>query len=150
MKNLNLKNRLIGGNSHSLEGVAVASATDGVVVLKKLLTLPYNPKLKETARKLRKAGNLAEVLLWQQIKNKKLGFDFDRQRIIGNYIVDFYCHSKKIIIEVDGSSHDNKQEYDEVRDKYLENCNLQILHVTDKDVKENMDAVLNKINNNLK
>ncbi|MGQ4005164.1 DUF559 domain-containing protein [Francisellaceae bacterium CB300] len=58
------------------------------------IKLPYNPKLKQRARELRKAGNLSEVLLWQKIKNRQLlGLDFDRQKIIGNYIVDFYSAS---------------------------------------------------------
>lgn len=60
------------------------------------MSLPYNPKLKAHARELRRAGNLSEVLFWNQIKNKQfLNLDFDRQKIIGNYIVDFYCAEKK-------------------------------------------------------
>ena len=56
-------------------------------------SLPYNPALKERARALRRAGNLAEVLLWNQLKSRQvLGLDFDRQKIIGNYIVDFIAH----------------------------------------------------------
>ena len=54
--------------------------------------LNYNPRLKELAKKLRKNMTLAEVLLWNELKQKKLlGFDFDRQRPIDEYIVDFYC-----------------------------------------------------------
>jgi very-short-patch-repair endonuclease len=54
-------------------------------------SLPYNSDLRSRAKELRKSGNLSEVLLWQQIKNKKFkGYDFDRQKIIGNFIVDFY------------------------------------------------------------
>lgn len=53
--------------------------------------LPYNPKLKLLAREKRKAGILSEVLFWQQVRAKQFhNIDFDRQRIIGNYIVDFY------------------------------------------------------------
>ncbi len=59
---------------------------------KKYRSLPYNPALKERAKALRRAENLAEVLLWNPLKRKQfLGLDFDRQKIIGNYIVDFYC-----------------------------------------------------------
>jgi len=59
--------------------------------LKAYMSLPYNPKLRERAKELRKAGNLCEVLLWNQLyKNKFKQYDFDRQKIIGNYIVDFF------------------------------------------------------------
>jgi len=65
-----------------------------------ILNLPYNSKLTERARKLRKAGIYTEVVFWQQVhKNKFHSIDFDRQRIIGNYIVDFYCKSLSLIIE---------------------------------------------------
>jgi very-short-patch-repair endonuclease len=58
--------------------------------------------------------------LWQQLKHKQLlGLDFDRQKIIGNYIADFYCAEKQVVIEVDGSSHDHKAEYDAQRDAFL-------------------------------
>jgi len=60
-------------------------------------------------RELRCPGNLSEVLLCQEIKNDRfLGLDFDRQKIIGNYIVDFYCAEKQVVVEIDGSSHENK------------------------------------------
>jgi hypothetical protein len=59
------------------------------------MALSYNPKLKDRAKALRKAGNLPEVLLWNKLKNNQLrGLDFDRQKIIGNYVVDFYCAKK--------------------------------------------------------
>lgn len=64
--------------------------------------LPYNPKLKDRAKELRKAGILSEVLLWQELKSRKfLNLDFDRQKVIGNYIVDFYCDDLRLVIEID-------------------------------------------------
>jgi len=54
--------------------------------------IPYNPKLKELARELRKNSTLSEVLLWLKIKAKVMGVEFHRQVPIGNFIVDFYCH----------------------------------------------------------
>jgi very-short-patch-repair endonuclease len=107
------------------------------------MSLPYNPALKERARELRRAGNLSEVLLWQQIKNGQFsGLDFDRQKIIGNYIVDFYCAEKSVVIEVDGSSHDSKVEYDAERDAYLTGLNLTVIHVLDSEVKSNLVGVM--------
>ena len=105
--------------------------------------LPYNPALKEKAKQLRKSGNLSEVLFWNQVKNRQfLGLDFDRQKIIGNYIVDFYCKDLGIIIEIDGVSHDGKIEYDEQRDAYLKDLGLKVFHISDLDIKKNLEGVL--------
>lgn len=106
-------------------------------------SLPYNPKLKARARELRKAGNLSEVLFWNQVKRKQFnGLDFDRQKIIGNYIVDFYCANLQIVIEIDGASHDNKQEYDAQRDAYLEGLGLTVIHILDSEIKKNLSGVM--------
>ena len=110
---------------------------------KNYFALPFNPELKQRARKLRQAGNLSEVLLWNQIKKKQLlGLDFDRQKIIGNYIVDFYCAELKVALEIDGESHINKAEYDARRDAYLKSLGLTVIHVTDEDVKKNLAGVM--------
>ena len=119
------------------DGVAAANTSP------KLNHLPHNPSLQARARELRKAGNLSEVLFWKVVKNKQInGLDFDRQRVIGNYIVDFYCHQHALVIEIDGSSHDCKQEYDQVRDEYLQALGLQVLHVQDGAVKQNLAGVI--------
>jgi Uncharacterized protein conserved in bacteria len=110
--------------------------------------LPYNPKLKERARELRKAGNLSEVLLWNELKQKKmLGFDFTRQQIIGNYIVDFHCPKLNLVIEIDGESHNYKVEYDTERDKFLQSLGLTVLHFNDLDIKHRLSEVLESIKN---
>jgi very-short-patch-repair endonuclease/restriction endonuclease S subunit len=106
-------------------------------------SLPYNPALRQRARELRKAGNLAEVLFWKQVRNKSFkGLDFDRQKIIGNYIVDFYCPNCQVVVEIDGASHNDKQEYDAKRDEFLQSIGLTVFHFTDYEVKENIDAVM--------
>ena len=105
--------------------------------------LPFNPALKERAKALRKAGNLSEVLLWNQLKRGQFkGLDFDRQKIIGNYIVDFYCAEKQAVLEVDGSSHDDKAEYDAQRDAFLMGLGLCVIHILDVDVKQNLAGVM--------
>ncbi|AJJ47301.1 DUF559 domain-containing protein [Francisella tularensis subsp. novicida] len=112
------------------------------------IKLPYNPKLKQRARELRKAGNLSEAILWSKLKNKQLlGLDFDRQKIIGNYIVDFYSASINVVIEIDGSSHDDKQEYDAIRQSYLEDLGLKVIRIQDKDIKANLDGVIRYLEN---
>ena len=100
--------------------------------------LPFNPNLKQRARELRKAHSLPEALLWNEIKNKKLnGLDFDRQKIIGNYIVDFFCASKFLVIEIDDKTHDFKVDYDTERDEYLKSLHLTVIHVSAKEVLQN-------------
>ena len=105
--------------------------------------LPYNPTLKQKAKELRKAGNLSEILLWNELKQKKmLGFDFTRQQIIGDYIVDFHCPKLNLVIEIDGQSHDFKGEYDEKRDKFLKSLGLTVFHFQDIDVKKNLNGIV--------
>ena len=114
--------------------------------MRKLNQLPYNPALKEKARALRKAGNLSEVLLWNALKQKQLnGLDFDRQRIVGNYIVDFFCHAIGLVVEIDGDSHNEKADYDRQRDAFLQGLGLQVLHIQDREVKRNLAGVLTQI-----
>lgn len=111
-------------------------------------SLPYNPALRDRAKALRKAGMLHEALLWLELKNKKLNsLDFDRQKIIGNYIVDFYCAEKSIVLEVDGSSHDEKQLEDAQRDEYLRSLGLIVIRLLVKDVLRNMDGVVDFLKN---
>ncbi len=109
------------------------------------MIVEYNQKLKERSRSLRNFGTRSEVLLWNEIKAEKLGCQFLRQKPIGNYIVDFYCTKLKLIIEIDGSSHDNKVEYDKFRDEYFTYKSLNMIKFNDLDVKNNLDAVLNSI-----
>ena len=113
---------------------------------KNYFALPYNSKLKDRAKALRKAGNLAEVLFWQEVHKRKFkGLDFDRQKIIGNYIVDFYCVNCHVVIEIDGDSHDDKQEYDAKRDAFLESLGLTVIHVTAKDVLHNLGGIMGEL-----
>ena len=106
--------------------------------------IPKNKLLVERAKDLRKAGNLSEVLFWNIFKDKKkLGFDIDRQVIIGNYIVDFFIPELGLVFEIDGSSHDNKIEYDAERDTFMKDLNLQVVRILDIDVKKNISSVYN-------
>ncbi len=72
--------------------------------------IPYNPKLKELAKNLRKSMTYSEVKLWNELKNGQLmEYDFDRQRPIGNYIIDFFCKDLQLAIEVDGITHHDEK-----------------------------------------
>jgi len=108
--------------------------------------LPYNPKLKELARKLRRQGVLSEVILWNFLKNKQMrGFDFHRQKPIDEYIVDFYAPDLNLVIEINGASHADKIIYDKQRQKRLEYFGLSILNFSDSVVKKDIDSVLRTI-----
>ena len=115
------------------------------------LKLPYNLNLKQKAKELRRAGNLSEVLLWNELKkNKMLGYDFTRQQVIGNYIVDFHCPKLNLVIEIDGESHDFKGEYDKKRDEFLKSIGLEVLHFKDIDVKKSLNLVVEQIQQYIK
>lgn len=109
----------------------------------------YNKQLKGLARANRNAGNLAEVLLWHELQRCKLGVRFTRQKPIGNYIADFYCREKKLVIEIDGWSHDNKYEYDKTRDEYMKSLGIHVLRISDKDARKDMANVLIWIKHNI-
>ena len=143
-----------GGKLHSRGGVVedqggkLPSPRPAGRNAKNYFELPFNPKLKERAKELRQAGNLSEVLFWNQVKKKQFkDFDFDRQKIVGNYIVDFYCTNCNVVIEIDGSSHDDKLEYDAERDAFLENLGLTVIHIPVVDVMKKMNAVMEMLNN---
>ena len=105
----------------------------------------YNPNLKEKARRLRIKCTPSETLLWSRIRRRSLGYEFHRQVPIDEYIVDFYCHELRLAIDVDGSSHDNKQEYDLLRQRKLERLGVRFLRFDDRDFKRSMNDVLRAI-----
>ena len=110
--------------------------------------LPYNKKLKYRARELRKNMTWAERVLWSRIRRKQIkNRQFNRQRIIGNYIVDFYCSKAKLVIEIDGEKHYTSAEivYDKRRDAYLKGLNLKVMRFSYYEVLHNVDGVLSVI-----
>ncbi len=108
--------------------------------------IPYNPKLKLLARELRNNSTLSEVLLWKQIKNKVLGFEFHRQVPLDEFIVDFYCHELMLAVEIDGESHDDtKYEYDIERQKRLESFGVRFIRFGDLDVKKDIMSVVSAL-----
>lgn len=107
--------------------------------------IPYNPKLKQLARLLRKNSTLSEILLWKHLKGKQMkGYDFHRQKPLGNYIVDFFCNELMLAIEIDGSSHELEGAYerDQERQQTLEKLGIFFLRFDDRMVKQDMKGVL--------
>lgn len=105
------------------------------------------PKKFEFARVLRKTATEQEKILWQELRNKKLGFKFRRQHPIDEYIVDFICIDKKLIIEIDGFHHITKEgmENDKMGDILLKHYNFRILRFFNSEIESNLEDVLNKI-----
>ena len=107
--------------------------------------LPYNPKLKQAARLLRKNSTLSEILLWKHLKGKQMkGYDFHRQKPLDNYIVDFLCSELMLAIEIDGSSHEveGAHERDWERQQKLESLGISFLRFDDRMIKQDMKDVL--------
>jgi very-short-patch-repair endonuclease len=108
--------------------------------------IPYNPELKVLAKELRQKMTLSEVLLWKELRHKNIcGYDFDRQRPIGNYIVDFYCKDLNLAIEIDGDTHIYRYDYDDERQSSLEKLGVHFLRFEDIEIKKNMNNVLRVI-----
>lgn len=105
----------------------------------------------ETRRQLRKNLTPAEAYLWNQLKAKRLdGKKFVKQHSIGNYIVDFYLASDRLIIELDGEVHQNAStmEYDEKRTAYLNREGFTVIRFENKMVFDNFESVLMEIRDN--
>jgi very-short-patch-repair endonuclease len=110
--------------------------------------IPYNPTLKELAKKLRRNMTFSEVKLWNELKNGKLkGYDFDRQRVVGNYIVDFYCKDVLLAIEVDGITHEEEtaKYKDARRQEELERLGVHFLRFDALLVINKVEAVVREI-----
>ena len=103
--------------------------------------------LRSFARENRKNMTLAECVLWEAIRNGNLGHKFLRQHIIGDYIVDFLCRDKKLIIEVDGGYHAERKQHenDEVRASWLESQGYSVIRFSNEQILHDLDSVLNEI-----
>ena len=85
----------------------------------------------------------AEVLLWSKLRGDQLNdLRFRRQHRLGSYIADFYCHVAKLVIEVDGDSHDERREYDEKRTYWINQRGVRVVRYTNDDVLKNVDGVI--------
>jgi very-short-patch-repair endonuclease len=100
---------------------------------------------KTFARSLRNNATSAEVALWHQLKGSKLGFKFTRQYPIGDRVADFCCRQRRVVIELDGSSHEAKAEDDEVRDRFFQEMGYIVLRMSNLDVSDRMPKVLERI-----
>src|SRR6056297_1048188 len=105
--------------------------------------ISYNQQLTGLAKELRRKSPLSEVILWNHIKSRKmLEIKFQRQRVIGKYIVDFYSKELKLAIEIDGNSHDERIKEDQKREEELKKMGISVYRINDIDVKKSIDGVL--------
>ena len=111
------------------------------------MSVKKNPKLKSFARNLRKYGTKGEALLWRDVLKAKQywPYQFNRQFIIGEYIVDFVSRKLHLIIEIDGSSHFAKSEEDYKRQMYLENQGYVVMRFPESLVVYRIDEVITDI-----
>ena len=112
----------------------------------------YSPDLKEKSRDLRTHQTDMEQLLWKRLRRKQLGgYRFNRQKPLGHYIVDFYCHRARLVVEVDGGQHylEENLSRDGERDLFLSGQGLKVLRFSNEEVKTNIEGVLETILANL-
>ena len=105
--------------------------------------------LLEHAKEMRANPTQAEAALWEQLRNKKLNAKFRQQHLIGDFIVDFVCLDKRLIIEVDGKIHESQVEADAKRTEILENDDFKVIRFKNEEVIGNIESVLNKIEKEL-
>ncbi len=104
----------------------------------------YNPLgSKQFRRNLRNDSTIHEQLLWGQLRGKRFhGLRFLRQYGVGKYILDFYCPQKKFAIELDGSQHQEQNDYDRARTAFLESLEIRVFRVWNNEINTNMEGVL--------
>mgnify|MGYP001160646387 FL=1 len=108
-----------------------------------------NPKsyslIKEIRDGLKKNPTNAENLLWKSLRNKKTGYKIRRQHVIDNFIADFVCLPKKVVIEIDGKIHQFRKEYDDMRSSRFEELGYVVIRFTNEDVESDVDSVFLRI-----
>jgi very-short-patch-repair endonuclease len=110
----------------------------------------FKPRNTSRAKELRREASPAERRLWQHLARSQMqGFKFSRQIPIGPYFVDFVCRSEKLVIELDGFSHDMRADYDIARTRYIEKQGFRVIRFTNEDVFKNLEGVLVMIGQNL-
>ena len=120
-----------------------------MAVFAKLAKSPCDPCAIKRAKQLRKEAPLMERLLWEALRAtaKNYGLRFRRQHAIPPYYIDFVCLKSKLAIEIDGPSHDARQDHDEERTFFLNDLGFKVLRFTNEDVHKNLEGVVETIVN---
>ncbi len=105
-----------------------------------------SPLIQQRARELRRRATEAERVLWERLRNRRLGgLKFRRQHPLGPYIVDFYCAEHRLVVEVDGPIHERQKERDALRAQHLEAYGYRVLRFRNEEVLTDIEAVLARI-----
>jgi very-short-patch-repair endonuclease len=107
-------------------------------------------RLKSAARAMRKCPTAAEEALWEALRGGRLGARFRRQHAIGRFVVDFVCVTANLIVEVDGTIHDNQRQEDAYRDREMESRGYRVTRFTNEEVLHDLTAVLGKVKSAMK
>jgi very-short-patch-repair endonuclease len=110
--------------------------------------IPYNPQLKILARELRNKSTPGEIQLWKYLRNKQMmGYDFDRQKPLDNFIADFFCYELMLVIELDGYSHNHEEtlKKDLIKEKRLKELGITVIRFREKEVMTDIGNVLRTI-----
>ncbi len=104
-------------------------------------------KLKEQRKNLRNSMTPQELIMWSRIKNSKIGYKLRRQHSIGRYIADFYCSEKRVVVEIDGVQHFDKEamEHDRVRSEFFQSQGISVVRFTNAEINTNLESVLENI-----
>ena len=103
----------------------------------------FKPRNTKRAKELRHQASPAEIRLWQHVSNSQLdGYKFSRQIPIGPYYADFVCRMEKLVVELDGFSHEVRVDYDRVRTKFIEAQGYRVIRFNNEDVMTNLEGVL--------
>ena len=109
----------------------------------------YWPYLKDFAKENRKNPTEEEDVLWQEVRNSKLGHKIRRQHAIGVFIADFACLDKRLVIEVDGGYHLDNKDFDDARTEFLNSAGFNVIRFSNEEVKQDLKSVLTKIKKSL-
>ncbi|CAN5344869.1 endonuclease domain-containing protein [soil metagenome] len=114
-----------------------------------MATVRYNKNLKLLARQMRNNSTPAEIALWMKLRqNQFMGYDFHRQKPIGNFIADLYCYNLRLVIEVDGQGHytdEDTMRRDNMKDEYLKSIGFVVIRFTNDEVLTKMNNVLHQL-----
>jgi len=99
----------------------------------------------EIRRDLRKQQIKEEILLWSKLRNNQTGYKWRKQVSIGNYIADFYCREKLLVVELDGSQHLDNKEYDKNREDFFKFLGIKTLRFWNNEVNKNLEGIMSNI-----
>ncbi len=106
--------------------------------------------LRDARKELRRAITPEEEIVWHKLWHNNLGYKFRRQHSIGNFIADFFCPVKRLVIELDGGQHLDNKESDQERTNYFESLGIKVIRFWNNEINSNLNGVMKKIKEELK